>query len=121
MKVNEIANLGNNVKTMIKNEGCTVLMMNDATGEGIMTVYQVMPGVMICFSDMHMEKCDSEFELQKDKKVLCIDHCREVPGKYKVPARETMTIVTQLPDDYAESTLAIRSSLQSIVFSACGV
>ena len=51
---------------MIKNESCTVLMMNDATGEGIMTVYQVMPGVMICFSDMHMEKCDSEFELQKD-------------------------------------------------------
>ena len=45
----------------------------------------------------------------------------QVPGKYKVPARETMTIVTQLPDDYAESTLAIRSSLQSIVFSACGV
>ena len=40
----------------------------------------------------------------------------KVPGKYKVPARETMTIVTQLPDDYAESTLAIRSSLQSIVF-----
>ena len=77
MKVNEIANLGNNVKTMIKNESCTVLMMNDVTGEGIMTVYQVMPGVMICFSDMHMEKCDSEFELQKDKKVLCIDHCRE--------------------------------------------
>lgn len=56
MKVNEIANLGNNVKTMIKNESCTVLMMNDVTGEGIMTVYQVMPGVMICFSDMHMEK-----------------------------------------------------------------
>ena len=83
LKVNKIVNLGNNVKTMIKNESCTVLMMNDATGEGIMTVYQVMPGVMICFSDMHMEKCDSEFELQKDKKVLCIDHCREVPGKYK--------------------------------------
>ena len=50
----------------------------------------------------------------------------QVPGKYKVPTRETMTIVTQLPDDYAESTLAIRSSLQSIVFlcgrrTACGV
>lgn len=50
----------------------------------------------------------------------------QVPGKYKVPARETMTIVTQLPDDYTESTLVIRSSLQSIVFlcgrrTACGV
>lgn len=77
LKVNEIANLGSNVKTMIKNENCSVLMMSDATGEGIMTVYRVMPGVMICFSDMHMEKCDSEFELRKDKKVLCIDHCRE--------------------------------------------
>ena len=40
----------------------------------------------------------------------------QVPGKYKVPARDTMTIVTQLPDDYTESTLMIRSSLQSIVF-----
>ena len=44
----------------------------------------------------------------------------QVPGKYKVPARETMTIVTQLPDDYTESTLAIRSSLQSIVFYVGG-
>ncbi len=42
-----------------------------------MTVYQVMPGVMICFSDMHMEKCVSEFELRNDKKVFCMDHCRE--------------------------------------------
>ena len=44
---------------------------------GVMTVYQVMPGVMICFSDIHMEKCTSEFELKKDMKVLCIDHSRE--------------------------------------------
>ena len=44
----------------------------------------------------------------------------QVPGKYKVPARETMTIVTQLPDDYTESTLMIRSSLQSIVFYVGG-
>ena len=77
LKVNDVADLGNNVKTLIKNEHCSVLMLNDSTGEGIMTIYKVMPGVMICFSDMHMEKYDSEFELQKDKKVLCIDHCRE--------------------------------------------
>ena len=73
----DIADLGKNVKTMVKNENCSVLMLSDSTGEGVMTVYQVMPGVMICFSDMHMEKCDSEFELRKDKRVFCIDHCRE--------------------------------------------
>ena len=79
MDVNKqaIANLGNNVKTIVKNENCSVLMLNDTTGEGVMTVYQVMPGVMICFSDIHMEKCDSEFELQKDRRVFCLDHCRE--------------------------------------------
>lgn len=52
-------------------------MLNDATGEGVMTIYRVMPGVMICFSDMHMERCASEFELKNDTKVFCIDHCRE--------------------------------------------
>lgn len=77
MNVNEIASLGSNVKTMIQNENCSVLMLNDATGEGVMTIYRVMPGVMICFSDMHMERCASEFELKNDKKVFCIDHCRE--------------------------------------------
>ena len=63
LNVNEIASLGSNVKPVIQNENCSVLMLNDATGEGVMTVYRVMPGVMICFSDMHMEQCASEFYL----------------------------------------------------------
>ena len=69
MNVNEIASLGSNVKPVIQNENCSVLMLNDATGEGVMTVYRVMPGVMICFSDMHMEQCASEFELKNDWRV----------------------------------------------------
>lgn len=44
----------------------------------------------------------------------------QVPGKYEIPATETMTIITYLPQDYTESTLAIRSSLQSIVFYVGG-
>ena len=80
LNVNEIASLGSNVKPVIQNENCAVLMLNDATGEGVMTVYRVMPGVMICFSDMHMEQCASEFELKNDRKIFCIDHCRE--GRY---------------------------------------
>ena len=47
LNVNEIASLGSNVKPVIQNENCSVLMLNDATGEGVMTVYRVMPGVMI--------------------------------------------------------------------------
>lgn len=38
----------------------------------------------------------------------------EVPGRYELPAKETMVLVTQLPDDYDEKSLAIRSSLQEV-------
>ena len=61
MNINEIASLGSNVKPVIQNKNCSVLMLNDATGEGVMTVYRVMPGVMICFSDMYLEQFSSAF------------------------------------------------------------
>ena len=44
----------------------------------------------------------------------------EVPGKYEVPAKTIMTIITQLPENYTESMLAIRSSLQSVRFYVDG-
>lgn len=53
------------------------MMISDETGEGKMTVHQILPGIMICFTDMHMEQCMSEFELNSGQKVLCIDQCRE--------------------------------------------
>lgn len=39
-----------------------------------------------------------------------------VPGRYKVPAKQTMVITTTLPDDYNENMIAIRSSLQDVRF-----
>lgn len=54
-----------------------VMMISDETGKGKMTVHQILPGIMICFTDMHMEQCMSEFELNSGQKVLCIDQCRE--------------------------------------------
>ena len=43
-----------------------------------------------------------------------------VPGQYDVKAKDTMTILTRLPEDYHENTLAIRSSLQSVRFYVDG-
>ena len=60
LNVNEIASLGSNVKPVIQNENCSILMLNDMTGEGVMTIYRVLPGAMICFSDMHMEQCGND-------------------------------------------------------------
>lgn len=39
-----------------------------------------------------------------------------VPGRYKVPVKQTMVITTTLPDDYNENMIAIRSSLQDVRF-----
>lgn len=52
----------------------TFMMISDETGEGKITVHQILLGIMICFTDMHMEQCMSEFELnsgQKDGKDPC--------------------------------------------------
>lgn len=73
----DIAQFGSNTKTIIKDENSMVMMISDETGEGKMTVHQILPGIMICFTDMHMEQCMSEFELNSGQKVLCIDQCRE--------------------------------------------
>ena len=35
------------------------MMISDETGEGKMTVHQILPGIMICFTDMHMELATS--------------------------------------------------------------
>lgn len=73
----DIAQFGSNTKTIIKDENSMVMMISDETGEGKMTVHQILPGIMISFIEMHMEQCMSEFELNSGQKVLCIDHCRE--------------------------------------------
>ena len=91
--MNEVADLGSNIKMLRKdNSGMTFMIMDD-TGEGIMTTYQVLPGVMICFSDMHMEKCMSEFELKTGQKVFCIDHCRE--GRIEMEVQPGMFSIMQ--------------------------
>lgn len=60
---------------LIHTEECKVLKMQDDTGEGIMTLYEVFDGVYLMFSDFHMNACFSEF--QNTESMLCIEHCRE--------------------------------------------
>jgi AraC-like DNA-binding protein len=54
---------------------CRVYQMKNNTGEGIMTMYQVFPGVSISYNDYHMESFDSTYTTNQN--LFCIDHCRE--------------------------------------------
>lgn len=59
----------------IENDECSVYQMKNESGEGIMTTYQVFPGVSLSYNDYHMERFDSTFSTIQN--LFCIDHCRE--------------------------------------------
>ncbi|SHO53650.1 helix-turn-helix domain-containing protein [Anaerocolumna xylanovorans] len=60
---------------LMETEECCIYQMKNESGEGIMTMYQVFPGVSISYNDYHMGFCDSTFVTNRN--LLCIDHCRE--------------------------------------------
>lgn len=58
------------------NDGyCTVYKMDCTDGLGLMTVYQVYPGIQVIYNDFEAASC--EWEEQPGKSILEINHCRE--------------------------------------------
>ncbi len=66
---------GTNVTDVFEKDNCKIMRLTSGTGEGIMTAYQVMDGIMIMHNNFHMESCLSNFA--EKGSFLCIDHCRE--------------------------------------------
>ena len=62
--------------------GCRVFQFHSETGEGIMTQYDLFPGVYLMYNDFHMESYNSVFRTMED--MLCIDYCRQ--GRMEYPA-----------------------------------
>lgn len=60
---------------LAESDGCAVWQFHGRGGEGTMTVYQVLPGVMLSFNDFHMDCFESSFV--PGRRMLAIDHCRE--------------------------------------------
>jgi AraC-like DNA-binding protein len=75
MFIHEKLSLDENVKLVATNEYCAVYKMEDASGEGLMTCYQVFPGIVLMHNDFHIEGFDSQVRPHAD--MFCIDHCRE--------------------------------------------
>lgn len=67
--------LGSNIQEVVATAECKVFRMDDASGEGTMTLYRVFDGVFLMYNDFHMKNCYSQFSC--DNSLLCIDHCRE--------------------------------------------
>ena len=74
-KLFEQIDMGSNVSLAVNTEESKVLRLEDSTGDGIMTVYQVFDGVFLMYNDFHLRECASGF--QGAETILAIDHCRE--------------------------------------------
>lgn len=68
--------LGDEVSEVMHADNCSVLKIENETGEGIMTCYMLFPGVVVMYNDFHMSYCDTSFEID-GQQMLCVDHCRE--------------------------------------------
>ncbi|GAA6396091.1 AraC family transcriptional regulator [Solibaculum mannosilyticum] len=61
--------------------GCRVFQFHSDSGEGMMTQYDLFPGVFLMYNDFHMEGYDSVFCTAED--LLCIDYCRQGRMEYQ--------------------------------------
>ena len=66
---------GDNVMRAGIDGDATVYRMRDASGEGAMTRFHVLPGIDLIYNDFHMQRCCSRF--RPDNDMIGIDHCRE--------------------------------------------
>ena len=46
---------------LAESRGCRVFQFQSETGEGVMTQYDLFPGVYLMYNDFHMESYDSVF------------------------------------------------------------
>lgn len=75
MKKSFDTDYGSNVKEIWRDPHKVIFQMENETGVGTMTQWELFPGVIIMQNDFHMAYCDSQFNPDMD--MLCIDHCRE--------------------------------------------
>lgn len=64
-----------NMNLICRDNWCSVYQMQNQTGDGTATYYEVYPGVWVLYSDFHMADCPSR-KFENDH-IITINHCRE--------------------------------------------
>ena len=64
-----------NMNLICRDESCSVYQMKNDTGDGMITFYEVFPGVWVLYNDFHISNCPPrKFE---NSHYISIHHCRE--------------------------------------------
>ncbi len=63
------------MKLLCRDDACSVYQMENETGDGTATFYEVYPGICVLFNDFHMANCLARrFD---NSHMITINHCRE--------------------------------------------
>lgn len=66
---------GSEVEMIKHSNDCVIYKMKSHDGEGVMTSYQVFPGIELIYNDFHMGDCFHNKQPHAD--IMEINHCRE--------------------------------------------
>ena len=66
---------GRNTGYSDKSEDCRIYHLNNETGAGTITVYQVFQGIQAAFNDIHMAYCNQQQRTASN--MIEINHCTE--------------------------------------------
>jgi AraC-like DNA-binding protein len=71
--------LGPDAKLLAQSGTCAVFQVENETGDGIVTVYDVFPGVRLMYNDLHLARITEHdnFYAPPSANMLVINHCRE--------------------------------------------
>ncbi len=68
-------NLGTGIEVITDNGNTVMMQVRNRTGTGVMTMYDVLPGIAVMYNDFHMREIKSEYFAKTE--LFCVDHCRE--------------------------------------------
>ncbi len=66
---------GEDIEVMERMDDCTVYKMRTAEGEGIMTSYEVLPGIELVYNNFQMSSCFQD--IYPHGEIMEINHCKE--------------------------------------------
>ena len=64
------------IQKIVSEDGCSIYRMKNVTGEGVITRYEILPGIELFYNDFHMSDGQNQNKLPHSD-VLEINHCRE--------------------------------------------
>jgi AraC-like DNA-binding protein len=75
--------LGPDARLLAQNGACAVFQLENETGNGIVTVYDALPGVQLMYNDLHLSRISEHDSpsIPAGANMLAINHCRE--GRYE--------------------------------------